>query len=71
MPVTEQKNFAALVVDLEAEGPFQPSRPNYGKLGKNEYHCHLSYKWVACWRNEEDSIIVEVYSAGSRKNAPY
>jgi hypothetical protein len=71
MPVAEQKNFAALVVDLEADGPVQPSWPNYSKLGKNEYHCHLSYKWVACWRNEEDSIIVEVNYAGSRENAPY
>jgi len=41
MPVAEQKKFAALVVDLEAE------------------------------QNEEDSIIMEVYYAGSRENAPY
>jgi mRNA-degrading endonuclease RelE of RelBE toxin-antitoxin system len=71
MPVAEQKKFAALVVDLEADGPIQPSWPNYSKLGDNDYHCHLSYKWVACWKNEENSIIVEVYYAGSRENAPY
>ena len=71
MPVAEQKKFAALVVDLEADGPLQLSWPNFGKLGKNEFHCHLSYKWVACWKNEDDSIILEVYYAGSRENAPY
>jgi hypothetical protein len=37
----------------------------------NKYHCHLSNKWVACWKNEKDSIIIEVYYAGSRENAPY
>ena len=35
------------------------------------YHCHLSYKWVACWQCEGDSITIEVYYAGSRENAPY
>lgn len=71
MPIAGQKKFAALVVDLEAEGPLQPPWPNFSKLSKNEFHCHLSYKWVACWKNKDDSIIVEVYYAGSRQNAPY
>jgi len=71
MPVAEQKKFAALVIDLEADGPLQTSWPNFSKIGKNEFHCHLSYKWVACWKNENNSIIVEVYYAGSRENAPY
>ena len=71
IPVAEQKKLKVLVNDIQNEGPVQIKWPNYSKLGKNKYHCHLSYKWVACWRYEQDSIIVEVYYAGSRENAPY
>jgi hypothetical protein len=42
-----------------------------GKLDENIYHCHLAYKWVACWKHEKSTIIIEVYYAGSRENAPY
>ena len=31
----------------------------------------LAYHWVACWRNENGSIVVEVYYVGSREDAPY
>ena len=71
MPVVEQKKFKGLVNDIRNEGPIQSGWPNFSKLGKSEYHCHISYKWVACWRNEKNTIIVEVYYAGSRENAPY
>jgi hypothetical protein len=52
-------------------GPVQPYYINYSKLGNSTYHCHLSYRWVACWRNEKDTFIVEVYYVGSREKAPY
>lgn len=63
--------FAYLLDDLRDQGAVQPQWPNYSKLGKNTYHCRLDHHWVACWRHEKGSIIVEVYYAGSRENAPY
>ncbi len=71
MPAKIKDLMALLVDDLEAEGPVQKHWSNYSKLSENEYHCHLSHHWVACWRNEKKSIIIEVYYAGSRENAPY
>lgn len=71
MPKRARQDLILLLEELELEGPIQPEWPNYSKLGKNEYHCHLSYSWVACWRNEKNSLLIEVYYAGSRENAPY
>jgi len=71
MPKPIQKVFRDLIIDLELKGPIQPEWPNYSKLGKNEHHCHLSHKWVACWKHENNSIVIEVYYAGSREDAPY
>jgi len=67
-----QDRFENLVQSLRQTGPtgghiFQ----NYGKLSENEYHCHLTYHYVACWRQEKHTIIIEVYYVGSRENAPY
>jgi len=70
-PVSVQKKFKLLASDLREKGPIQSDWPNYSKLGEAEYHCHLSYSWVACWRNEDNSIIIEVYYVGTRENAPY
>jgi mRNA-degrading endonuclease RelE of RelBE toxin-antitoxin system len=68
-----QTTFADLVLDLEEKGAILPNWNNYSKLKNrdNEYHCHLAYKWVACWRHEKETIIIEVYYAGSREEAPY
>jgi len=71
MPKKEQALFKKLIDDLKNYGPVQPKWPNYSKLGKEEFHCHLSYSWVACWRTEKGNITIEVYYAGSRENAPY
>ena len=71
MPVSVQGTFFDLVKALELSGPVQSDWPNYSKLRANEYHCHLSYKWVACWKYEKNKVIIEVYYAGSRENAPY
>lgn len=71
LPVPVQKAFDELQADLRRKGPWQPDWPNYSKLGSNKYHCHLKYSQVACWSHEKDTIIVEVYYAGSRQNAPY
>ncbi|TGK23118.1 hypothetical protein [Leptospira stimsonii] len=71
MPKSARQDLVLLLEELEKEGPSQPEWANFSKLSKNEYHCHLSYSWVACWRNEKNSLIIEVYYAGSRENAPY
>ena len=71
LPVAEQKKLGMLIDDLEKEGPIQRNWKNFSKLDNNEYHCHLSYSWVACWRHEKNKIIIEVYYVGSREKAPY
>lgn len=71
LPKSEQSKLALLVDDLKESGPVQPGWPNYSKLSGQEYHCHLSRKWVVCWRHEKETIVIEVYYAGSRENAPY
>jgi mRNA-degrading endonuclease RelE of RelBE toxin-antitoxin system len=72
LPQRERDILVRLVRDLQLFGPVQPSWKNFSKLGKHEYHCHLSYKWVACWRvNDGELELIEIYYAGSRENAPY
>lgn len=63
--------FTLLVQDLEADGPEQPSWKNYSKLGPDKYHCHLNYRYVACWTADKETITIEVYYVGSREKAPY
>ena len=71
LPGDVKKLLFLLVEDLKADGPFQPSWPNYSPLGEDNYHCHLKYRWVACWKWFKGSIEIEVYYAGSRSKAPY
>jgi hypothetical protein len=63
--------FGELIQDLEQQGPVLPGWPHYSKLAKDKHHCHLAYHWVACWSFEADSVLIEVYYAGSREDAPY
>lgn len=72
LPEIVVDKFNTLANVLRQSGPtgahiFQ----NYSKLGENEYHCHLTHHYVACWRCEKGTITIEVYYAGSRENAPY
>lgn len=71
MPKFVQEKFAALIEALQEHGPIQADWSNFSKLGSNQYHCHLTYRWVACWSYNKDTVIIEVYYAGSRENAPY
>jgi hypothetical protein len=71
MPRKEQVLFANLVEDLIRKGPVRTEWRNLSKLSDREYHCHLSYPWVACWRVEGAEMEIEVYYAGSREKAPY
>lgn len=63
--------FDLLIMVLKHKGPILNNWSNFSKIGKNKYHCHLKHKWVACWKCEKNSIIIEVYYVGSRENAPY
>jgi len=72
LPVPVQQRFEVLAIALRDSGPTGPHEwPNYNKLGENEYHCHLTYHYAACWRCEKGTITIEVYYVGSRENAPY
>lgn len=62
----------ALEAEIQLLGPIRGNWANYSKLGRDKHHCHLSYKYVACWEVIDNKIqIVEVYYVGSRENAPY
>ena len=71
LPKDIQEKLLWLIEDLKHLGPIQINWPNYSKLSNDNFHCHLSYKLVACWSCAEKSIVIEVYYAGSRKKAPY
>lgn len=71
IPKHAQQKFRNLVEDLETNGPMQPTWPNFSKLDSNQYHCHLTYHWVACWSYTKNTVTIEVYYVGSRENAPY
>ena len=72
-PSTEKQWDLAkiLVEDLKELGPIRTDWPYYSKLGKEKYHCHLGHSWVACWIHKKNTVIIEVYYAGSRENAQY
>lgn len=71
MPMLVQKRLRDLLNDLRDQGPWQHQWPNYSKLGPGKYHCHLNYDHVVCGTYDNATIIIEVYYAGSRENAPY
>ena len=75
MPLPVQTALWLLVQDLQERGPVAGNWPNYGKLGKNEHHCHLKKgrpTYVSVWwevKDEEQSI--EVTYVGTHEKAPY
>jgi len=71
LPSDVQKLFFLLIADLQTEGPIQTSWSNFSKLDQDQYHCHLNYRYVACWTCQKNEIVIEVYYAGSREKAPY
>jgi mRNA-degrading endonuclease RelE of RelBE toxin-antitoxin system len=71
LPKNIKKKLVVLLEDLRDSGPILKNWPNFSSIETNKYHCHLSYHWVACWKCEKNSIIIEVYYAGSREKAPY
>jgi hypothetical protein len=71
MPRPIARKLAILIEQLRESGPLQPEWPNYGKLGPDRYHCHLAYRWVACWYWAKGALRIEVHYVGSREDAPY
>ncbi|HAJ78357.1 MAG TPA: hypothetical protein DCO75_01180 [Fibrobacteres bacterium] len=72
LPVPVQEKFKTLLKVLMQSGTNGAvAWQNFSKLSENEYHCHLTYHYVACWRHEKKTIIIEVYYVGSREDAPY
>jgi mRNA-degrading endonuclease RelE of RelBE toxin-antitoxin system len=71
LPINVQKLLFLLIEDLKADGPIQKSWLNFSPLGDDKYHCHLSYRYVACWTYRRGGIEIEVNYVGSREKAPY
>jgi hypothetical protein len=71
IPLDMQIKLGELIDDLENNGPFAHTWPNYRPLGNNKFHCHLNYSYVACWIWYKNTIEIEVDYVGSRENAPY
>ena len=71
MPMRVQQKFMNLVDDLKIQGQIQRLCPNFSSIGGGKYHCHLELKWVACWTCNKKDLLIEVYYAGSREDAPY
>lgn len=69
--------FAALVREMEQDGPTRVDWPNYGKLkGKNNcHHCHLNKgrpRYVVVWQVMDTKIrIIEVKYVGTHEGADY
>lgn len=72
LPGSLQETLESLVVDLEDCGPVRGDWPNYSKLSGDRHHCHLNYRYVVVWVEEDKVLkIIEVIYVGSRKDAPY
>jgi mRNA-degrading endonuclease RelE of RelBE toxin-antitoxin system len=71
LPENVRRLLFLLVTDLQADGPIQRSWQNFSSLGRDRFHCHLTYRYVACWTSKKDEIVIEVYYVGSREKAPY
>lgn len=61
--------------DVRKTGPYRGDWPNFSKLSKSDYHCHLKKgqpTYVICWRIENKKIkVIEVYYVGTHEKAPY
>ena len=71
VPTNIQKLLFLLVEDLKADGPIQKSWHNFSPLDNETYHCHLNYRYVACWTFRQGEIEIEVYYVGTREKALY
>ena len=63
------------VMELQQEGPFRSNWPNYSRISKGFYHCHLKKgrpTYVVCWTMiDEKQKQIEVCYVGTHEDAPY
>lgn len=71
LPSDVQKILYLLIADLRSDGPIRKGWRNFSPLGHDRFHCHLNYRYVACWTCRKNEIVIEVYYVGSREKAPY
>ncbi len=75
LPGRVKRSLAFLVREIELSGPARGQWPNYGKLAKNKYHCHLKKgqpTYVAVWEVKNKEIrLIEVTYVGTHEKAPY
>lgn len=72
MPENAAERFKTLLAALREFGTQGAVKwSSFSKLTGNRYHCHLTYHYVACWTQENETLTIEVIYAGSRENAPY
>lgn len=64
-----------LIKEMELLGPTIGNWPNFSKLSKVEFHCHLKKgkpTYVACWEVVNKKIkLIEVCYVGTHEKAPY
>ena len=71
LPYDVKQLFFLLVEGNERFGSDSKILAELFSLGGNRYHCHLTYRYVACWTWNKGTIEIEVYYVGSREKAPY
>lgn len=63
------------VMEMRLKGPERRDWPNFGKLLKGNYHCHLKKghpTYVICWEVvDEKKRQIEVCYVGTHEGAPY
>jgi len=75
LPPNIQQRVKVLAAHIETLGPIRKERLNFGKIGKDLYHCHLKKgrpTYVAVWEVSDKKIkIVEIRYVGTHEKAPY
>ncbi len=75
LPESIMKKIAALIRDIENDGPVRGNWPNYSFMGQNRHHCHIKKgrpTYVAVWEVTDKKInLVEVKYVGTHEKAPY
>jgi mRNA-degrading endonuclease RelE of RelBE toxin-antitoxin system len=71
LPDQIKRRLQALILEIEKAGPVRGNWSNYSKLEDGSHHCHLTYRYVACWRETIKGIQIEVYHVSTREKAPY
>lgn len=74
LPERMRELLFQLAKDIESSGPVRGDWPNYSKLSANRHHCHLNKgrpSYVAVWREDRETVSVEIIYAGTHEKAPY